>query len=350
MDQEQLEAAVENLPTRPHQDYINRVEKFLGCQEEWVIMYRAGLMTRGHNTNNYSESSMRILKDIVLCRTKAYNAVALTEYIAVEWEEYFEKRLLRHANDREESHRLCYEHLMEKLGSVSARDIAQLEENTYSVPSSSDKETLYTVQADLGTCSCWAGSQGAFCKHQALVQDTFGGLFPNGPKLTLEDRLQLGYLALGNRCPPPEFFQPLLPVLPNKAHDDEAVSEPLGALQGPQGHIGSQEAPTCSGTREELAGSSTKASVYSQLPIPRYVPAARAKCLTCALNPIGLVSLASPYLLHTFKLKSSLEIISASVSMEGARYHREQHYQVHFLLYTATVRIYALNIFLHYPS
>lgn len=97
----------------------------------------------------------------------------------------------------------------------------------------------------LGTCSCWAGSQGAFCKHQALVQDTFGGIFPNSPKLTLEDRLQLGYLALGNRCPPPEFFQPLLPVLPNKAHDDEAVSEPLGALQGPQGHIGSQEAPTC---------------------------------------------------------------------------------------------------------
>lgn len=188
---------------------------------------------------------MRILKDIVLCRTKAYNAVALTEYIVVEWEEYFEKRLLRHANDREESHRLCYEHLMEKLGSVSARDIAQLEENTYSVPSSSVKETLYTVQADLGTCSCWAGSQGAFCKHQALVQDTFGGIFPNSPKLTLEDRLQLGYLALGNRCPPPEFFQPLLPVLPNKAHDDEAVSEPLGALQGPQGHIGSQEAPTC---------------------------------------------------------------------------------------------------------
>ncbi|XP_077546095.1 uncharacterized protein LOC144158816 [Haemaphysalis longicornis] len=90
-DQEQLEAAIENLRTLPHQEYIKRVKKFLGCQEEWVVMHRAGLMTRGHNTNNYSESSMRILKDIVLCRKKAYNAVALTEYTAVEWEEYFEK-------------------------------------------------------------------------------------------------------------------------------------------------------------------------------------------------------------------------------------------------------------------
>lgn len=246
-DQEQLASAIDNLSTLPHQEYIKRVEKFLGCQGEWVVMHRAGLMTRGHNTNNYSESSMRILKDIVLCRTKAYNAVALTEYIVTEWEDHFEKRLLRHANDREESHRLCYEHLLQKLGDVSARDIAQLEDDTYSVPSSSNKETLYTVQADLGTCSCWAGSQGAFCKHQALVQDTFGGLFPNSPKLTLEDRLQLGYLALGNGCPPPEFFQPLVPLLPDEAHEDEAISDP-------QAHLAGQEAPACTGPQKALAG------------------------------------------------------------------------------------------------
>lgn len=119
------------------------------------------------------------------------------------WEDYFETRLLRHANDRVESHKLCYEHLLEKLGGVGAEDVVQLEKNVYSVPSSSSNET-YTVQADWGICTCRAGSHGAFCKHQALVQETFGGPFPNSPKLTLQDRLQLSYLALGNRCPPPE--------------------------------------------------------------------------------------------------------------------------------------------------
>lgn len=70
-DEEQLAAAVKDLHNLPHQQYIDRVEKLLRCQKEWVLMYRAGLMTCGHNTKNYSEASMRILKDILLCRTKA---------------------------------------------------------------------------------------------------------------------------------------------------------------------------------------------------------------------------------------------------------------------------------------
>ncbi|KAH9375174.1 hypothetical protein HPB48_017263 [Haemaphysalis longicornis] len=100
MDEEQPAAAIRNLYTLPHQEYIQRVEGFLDCKE-WVPMYRPGLTTSGHNTNNYSESSMRILKDIVFCRTKAYIVVTLTDYIVAEWEDYVEKRLLHHASDRE---------------------------------------------------------------------------------------------------------------------------------------------------------------------------------------------------------------------------------------------------------
>ncbi|KAL1469853.1 hypothetical protein MTO96_024776 [Rhipicephalus appendiculatus] len=68
-----------------------------------------------------------------------------------------------------------------------------------------DKEE---VRADVGLCTCWVGRQGAFCKHQALVQQNFGGPFPNRPALTQADCRDLGHLALGDQCPPAEFFGP----------------------------------------------------------------------------------------------------------------------------------------------
>uniref|UniRef100_A0A224YQZ4 SWIM-type domain-containing protein n=1 Tax=Rhipicephalus zambeziensis TaxID=60191 RepID=A0A224YQZ4_9ACAR len=78
---------------------------------------------------------------------------------------------------------------------------------THSVPSSSGNG-MYEVRADVGLCTCWVGRQGAFCKHQALVQQNFGGPFPNSPALTQADCRDLGHLALGDQCPPAEFFGP----------------------------------------------------------------------------------------------------------------------------------------------
>lgn len=50
------------------------------------------------------------------------------------------------------------------------------------------------------------GSAGAFCKHQALVHQKFGGAFPNCPPITSADRFLLAQLALGDKCPPKTMF------------------------------------------------------------------------------------------------------------------------------------------------
>ncbi|KAH7953800.1 hypothetical protein HPB49_012416 [Dermacentor silvarum] len=155
-DLSQLQAAKEHLRTVGHEAYIHRVEAFLCCKKEWVQMYRTNLATRGHNTNNYSEASIRILKDVVLCRTKAFNAVALVEIVVSTWEKYFETRLLRHAHHREASHRLTFEHLLQDLPELPAGSITKSGE-TYYVPSSSSTAT-HEVQADVGICSCWVGA------------------------------------------------------------------------------------------------------------------------------------------------------------------------------------------------
>ncbi|KAG0419677.1 hypothetical protein HPB47_003945 [Ixodes persulcatus] len=206
--QEKLEAATAQLRRQPHQAFVARVEAFLGRQEEWVLLYRANTTTRGHNTNNFSEATIRVLKDIVLSRAEAFNAVALVDAVAMVWEKYFESRILRHAHSRVASHQVVYKRLLSKMPQGAAESIQPLGDKLYAVPSATRHDVVYEVAADFGACSCPVGKQGAFCKHQALVHETFGGWFPNAPPLTTEDRHRLGKLALGDKCPPWEFFMP----------------------------------------------------------------------------------------------------------------------------------------------
>jgi len=74
-----------------HDQYAERVVKMLeeDSIREWVMLFRANITTRGHNTNNFSEAAMQILKDIVLCRVKAFNPAALVDFVSSVWEHYF---------------------------------------------------------------------------------------------------------------------------------------------------------------------------------------------------------------------------------------------------------------------
>ncbi|XP_018575285.1 uncharacterized protein LOC108914066 [Anoplophora glabripennis] len=51
-------------------NFINRFEKFYLISQEWLYVHRKNIIIRGNNTNNYAEASKRILKDIILHRTK----------------------------------------------------------------------------------------------------------------------------------------------------------------------------------------------------------------------------------------------------------------------------------------
>lgn len=168
-------------------------------------MFRSGdITTRGHNTNNYSDAFIRILKDVVLCRTKAYNAVALAEHIMRDWEHHFETRLMRHANRRVGSHLTTYERLLQKLPNFTRQDVHDLADGAYRLPSSSCTR-YYDAEVELGFCTCPAGRQGAFCKHQAVVHHHYGGSFPNCPSLTDADCQTAGLLGTRRKVPSPRI-------------------------------------------------------------------------------------------------------------------------------------------------
>ena len=40
----------------------------ISYQEDWAMFHRSGAMMRGSHTNNYCESAMSILKDVILNR------------------------------------------------------------------------------------------------------------------------------------------------------------------------------------------------------------------------------------------------------------------------------------------
>ena len=50
--------------------------------------------------NNYAEAGMRIIKEIVFGRTKAYNLIQMFQFVTVTMEKYFMSRLLDMAHSR----------------------------------------------------------------------------------------------------------------------------------------------------------------------------------------------------------------------------------------------------------
>lgn len=170
-------------------------------------LFRSDLTTRSHNTNNFAEASIRVLKDIVLQRCKAYNVVALIDFVASVWEDYFCRKLLAHAHNRKPMHQLQYDRLLSRMPASAAQAITALDTHTYQVPHGTADGKVYEVYSDVGMCTCAVGWQGAFCKHQALVHHRYGGTFPKAPLLSAHERHQLGLQVLGDKCQPVAFFQ-----------------------------------------------------------------------------------------------------------------------------------------------
>ncbi|KAF0692113.1 SWIM-type domain-containing protein [Aphis craccivora] len=91
--------------------------------------------THGHNTNNIVEASIRVFKDIVLERCKAFNSAALVDFICKILEDYHKRRLIKF--------------------------------------------------------SSFPGQGGGFCKHICAVH-LFGDTVNNLPNLTNNDRIEIG--------------------------------------------------------------------------------------------------------------------------------------------------------------
>ena len=152
-----------------------RVKKYFERCEAWCIAWRSAVH-RGHHTNNYSEVTVRLFKDIVLSRLKAYNVVSLVDFVCTAMEQYYSHRLLQFAHSRVATPHIWLRKQNLKAAYVDAGAIRQTTESLFQIPSQSDSSIFHTVDVDVGVCSCQDGMCGRFCKHQAAILKHMPGI------------------------------------------------------------------------------------------------------------------------------------------------------------------------------
>ena len=175
-------------------------------EEEWAMAYRSYLCMRGKHTNNYSEASVRVLKDRVFERTRAYNLVQLFQFLSTTLELYFEKRLLDIAHNRPSPHLKLPSEEIEKVKEPAI--LERVSDTVYKFEYVNDCTRNYYINVELGMCSCPVGICGSPCKYQAFVlQELKIPSVTFVPEYSSEGRRLFAVIALGeSNTPDVSFF------------------------------------------------------------------------------------------------------------------------------------------------
>jgi len=148
--------------------WINYMSNYWKRKELWCIALRDESM-HGHRTNNFSEVNVRIFKDIVLSRNKAYNAVVLVDFICTSTEEYYTRRLRNFVNGRYDTTRLLFEDQLSRSTYITRDGIESIGDNLYKKIKEHGLSEFYEVNTAVGYCSCFERKFGSFCKHIVAV-------------------------------------------------------------------------------------------------------------------------------------------------------------------------------------
>ena len=98
-DQFQINDVVKKYP-----HYLQYIKCQWDRRKEWALCYRKHLLVRGNQTNNYAEAGIRILKDLVFSRVKAYNLLQMFSFVTECLELYYVRKILSVAHNRMDRH------------------------------------------------------------------------------------------------------------------------------------------------------------------------------------------------------------------------------------------------------
>ncbi|XP_064622685.1 uncharacterized protein LOC135484914 [Lineus longissimus] len=204
---ERYEATRNDTTATSYPSFMTYVSKLYDRRHLWAVCFRDDMPIRGNNTNNFCEAAMRVLKEKILLRMKAYNALQLVEFVVTRLESFYERRLVDVANNRLDYVR--HSKYFPVDNKVSLSDIKQLSSNVYTVPSETKKDTIYTVNTEVGLCTCHIGKNGGPCKHQVAVSKKFQVASLNIIPVTSAESRQLLYKVATGKDVSPEWFTSL---------------------------------------------------------------------------------------------------------------------------------------------
>ena len=157
---------------RKYPGVFKYVTAMFARKSEWAVCCRADMPIRGNNTNNFCEAAMRVLKEQVLARTKAFNVQQLVDFIVVRMEAYYQRRCMDVANNRTQDLPVS----KFKLSSGAQQQqttVTKISDTMFEVNSLSSQNKVYSVDMSVGFCTCHMGETGGPCKHQEEVIKRF---------------------------------------------------------------------------------------------------------------------------------------------------------------------------------
>ena len=189
----------EDPMVKKYKIFLGYIKSAMQRKSEWAVCLRRKLLTRGNNTDNYTESMIFIFKCIILRRIRAYNLVELFRFIVEDLDKYFQRKLLSLAFGKPQNLHIASRCFGKSASTVDFATITQDSNEPFKfyVPSRKEKGTIYIVNSSIGMCSCPAGENGNSCPHQAAVALKYGISNSNFIPTNHSDKYKLAVLAIG---------------------------------------------------------------------------------------------------------------------------------------------------------
>ena len=75
--QSQYNELLNNSTARKYPPFLKHLSEVWDKRQSWAHCFHKTLLIRGNHTNNYAEAGIRILKELVFSRVKAFNLVQM---------------------------------------------------------------------------------------------------------------------------------------------------------------------------------------------------------------------------------------------------------------------------------
>ncbi|XP_076051614.1 uncharacterized protein LOC143031532 isoform X2 [Oratosquilla oratoria] len=201
-----------------YDEYTRYLTKLVESKEDWSIHYQAGRLLHEHQTNNFAESAVCIIKDIILNRCKTYNTCHLVMTVNEIYDPYMKCCLMDMALGQKKVKTF-------KPTDDTEGEIEQVNEFLYKVKSESKDEEHY-LDMQIGICDCPIGQTGGICKHQIACSKNYLLHLPQELRATSASRQWLAGIALGKiNVPSLDFFTNLQENYSNTICQEANISE-----------------------------------------------------------------------------------------------------------------------------
>ncbi|XP_063965028.1 uncharacterized protein LOC135156449 [Lytechinus pictus] len=194
-----------------YQQFKEHLAEIFARRNAWALCLHqsANLPLRGNVTNNFVEDAMRVIKEKMFNRPKAFNVTQLFHFLVTRLTSYYEHRLIDVSNNQMTNP--AQSKYRKDVKDVNVDGIIHETDSTYAVPSA-QSEVVYYVDTNLEACTCTKGGSGGPCKHQYAVMKKFHVTNSNClPATTPHQRKVFYQIATGRVDVPDEGFADLLP-------------------------------------------------------------------------------------------------------------------------------------------